>query len=39
MASNIYEEKPKSNKKQLQSDLLYGVAKGIGGAILKEKKI
>ena len=37
MATTIFqeEEKPKLNKKELQSDILYNVAKGLGGAVLK----
>ncbi|MHA1149483.1 MAG: lysophospholipid acyltransferase family protein [Promethearchaeota archaeon] len=37
MATTIFqeEEKSKLNKKEIQSDLLYSVTKGIGGAVLK----
>lgn len=39
MAQNVAisedEEKPRLSKKQLQEDALYGLAKGIGGAVLK----
>ena len=39
MAQNVAisedEEKPRLNKKQLQEDALYGLAKGIGGTVLK----